>query len=182
LITAAHFSAAAIVVFGLAGFVGHRALRVSRVNKHSDYADRLAVRGVAGDRGAASSCCCSARRAAVRPMAYRRSRHARIIFAVPGIVLATIFVTFPFVARELIPLMQEQSAPTKRTRPSSLGASGWQTFFRVTHPQRKMGVCCTAWCSATRAPWANSARFPWSPVKIRGHHQHHAAAHRDSLQ
>ena len=57
----------------------------------------------------------------------------RVIFAVPGIVLATIFVTFPFVARELIPLMQEQGVEDELAA-TTLGASGWQTFRRVTLP------------------------------------------------
>lgn len=57
----------------------------------------------------------------------------KIIFAVPGIVLATIFVTFPFVARELIPLMQEQGTDEEEAA-LVLGASGWQTFWRVTLP------------------------------------------------
>ncbi|HEV3241662.1 MAG TPA: sulfate ABC transporter permease subunit CysW [Methyloceanibacter sp.] len=57
----------------------------------------------------------------------------QIIFALPGIVLATIFVTFPFVARELVPLMQEQGTQDEEAA-LSLGASGWQTFFRVTLP------------------------------------------------
>jgi len=57
----------------------------------------------------------------------------QIIFAVPGIVLATIFVTFPFVARELIPLMQEQGTDDEQAA-LSLGASGWQTFWHVTLP------------------------------------------------
>jgi sulfate transport system permease protein len=57
----------------------------------------------------------------------------RVIFAVPGIVLATIFVTFPFIARELIPLMQEQGTDEEQAA-LSLGASGWQTFWRVTLP------------------------------------------------
>jgi len=57
----------------------------------------------------------------------------KIIFAVPGIVLATLFVTFPFVARELIPLMQEQGAEDEIAA-LTLGASGWQTFRRVTLP------------------------------------------------
>jgi sulfate transport system permease protein len=63
----------------------------------------------------------------------------KIIFAVPGIVLATIFVTFPFVARELIPLMQEQGADEEQAA-LSLGASGWQTFWRVTLPNVKWGL------------------------------------------
>ena len=63
----------------------------------------------------------------------------QIIFAVPGIVLATIFVTFPFVARELIPLMQEQGSEEEWAA-ISLGANGWQTFWRVTLPNIKWGV------------------------------------------
>jgi len=64
----------------------------------------------------------------------RLSQHnIQIVFAVPGIVLATIFVTFPFVARELIPLMQEQGTEDEEAA-RSLGANGWQTFFRVTLP------------------------------------------------
>jgi sulfate transport system permease protein len=62
-----------------------------------------------------------------------------IIFAVPGIVLATVFVTFPFVARELIPLMQEQGNDEEQCA-MSLGASGWQTFWRVTLPNIKWGL------------------------------------------
>lgn len=63
----------------------------------------------------------------------------RIIFAVPGIVLATIFVTFPFVARELIPLMESQGRDEEEAA-LTLGASGLQTFFRVTFPNIKWGV------------------------------------------
>ena len=62
-----------------------------------------------------------------------QSHNIQIIFALPGIVLATIFVTFPFVARELVPLMQEQGTQDEEAA-LSLGASGWQTFFRVTLP------------------------------------------------
>ncbi len=63
----------------------------------------------------------------------------QIVYAVPGIVLATIFVTFPFVARELIPLMQEQGTEEEEAA-RSLGASGWQTFWRVTLPNIKWGL------------------------------------------
>jgi len=63
----------------------------------------------------------------------------KIIFAVPGIVLATMFVTFPFVARELIPLMQEQGSDEEQAA-LSLGASGWQCFWRVTLPNVKWGL------------------------------------------
>jgi len=63
----------------------------------------------------------------------------KIIFAVPGILLATIFVTFPFVARELIPLMQAQGRSEEEAA-LVLGASGWQTFWRVTIPNIKWGL------------------------------------------
>ncbi|CAG9180760.1 sulfate ABC transporter permease subunit CysW [Cupriavidus respiraculi] len=63
----------------------------------------------------------------------------KIMFAVPGIVLATIFVTFPFVARELIPLMQSQGSEEEEAA-IVLGASGWQTFFRVTLPNIRWGL------------------------------------------
>jgi len=63
----------------------------------------------------------------------------RIIFAVPGVVLATIFVTFPFIARELIPLMQDQGTGDEEAA-LSLGASGWQTFFYVTLPNVKWAL------------------------------------------
>jgi sulfate transport system permease protein len=63
----------------------------------------------------------------------------KIIFAVPGIVLATIFVTFPFVARELIPLMEAQGTDEEESA-LVLGANGWQTFFRVTLPNIKWGL------------------------------------------
>lgn len=63
----------------------------------------------------------------------------KIIFAVPGIVLATIFVTFPFVARELIPLLQAQGSDEERAA-LSLGANGWQTFWRITLPKARWGI------------------------------------------
>ncbi|MDR2754123.1 MAG: sulfate ABC transporter permease subunit CysW [Planctomycetaceae bacterium] len=63
----------------------------------------------------------------------------KIIFAVPGIVLATIFVTFPFVARELIPLMQEQGTSEEEAA-VSLGANGWDVFWKITLPNIKWGL------------------------------------------
>ncbi len=63
----------------------------------------------------------------------------KILFAVPGLILATMFVTFPFVARELIPLMQEQGTGDEEAA-ISLGASGWQTFWHVTLPNIKWGL------------------------------------------
>ena len=66
-------------------------------------------------------------------------RGVQIVFAIPGIVLATIFVTFPFVARELIPLMQEQGTAEEEAA-LSLGANGWQTFVFVTLPNVKWAL------------------------------------------
>ncbi len=63
----------------------------------------------------------------------------KIVFAVPGIILATIFVTFPFIARELIPLMQAQGSDEEQAA-IVLGATGWQTFWRVTLPNIKWGL------------------------------------------
>lgn len=71
--------------------------------------------------------------------AWTQSHNIPVLFAVPGIALATTFVTFPFVARALIPLMQEQGTLEEEAA-ISLGASGLQTFFRVTLPNIKWGV------------------------------------------
>jgi len=71
--------------------------------------------------------------------AWLQAHDLRVIFAVPGIVLATIFVTFPFVARELIPLMQAQGIEQEEAA-RVLGASGWQIFWRVTLPNIKWAL------------------------------------------
>lgn len=67
------------------------------------------------------------------------ANNIQILFAVPGIVLATLFITFPFVARELIPLMQEQGTEEEQAA-MVLGAGGWQTFWRVTLPNVKWAL------------------------------------------
>jgi sulfate transport system permease protein len=67
------------------------------------------------------------------------ARNLKIIFAVPGIVLATVFVTFPFVARELIPVMQATGTDQEEAA-LTLGANGWQTFWHVTLPSVKWGL------------------------------------------
>ncbi len=68
-----------------------------------------------------------------------RDHEIKVIFATPGIVLATLFVTFPFVARELIPLMQQQGSDQEEAA-ASLGASGWQIFWRVTFPNMRWAL------------------------------------------
>ncbi|HNR34764.1 MAG TPA: sulfate ABC transporter permease subunit CysW [Candidatus Hydrogenedentes bacterium] len=80
--------------------------------------------------------------------AWLESSQLKVIFAVPGIVIATLFVTFPLVARELIPLMQSLGNDDEEAA-LSLGASGWRTFFRITLPNIRWGllygiVLCTA--------------------------------------
>ncbi|MFY8095997.1 MAG: sulfate ABC transporter permease subunit CysW [Niveispirillum sp.] len=70
---------------------------------------------------------------------FLREHGIQIVFAVPGLVLATMFITFPFVARELIPLMQAQGVEEEEAA-ITLGASGWQTFRRVTLPNIRWGL------------------------------------------
>jgi len=71
--------------------------------------------------------------------AWLAAHEVKILFAVPGIVLATVFVTFPFVARELVPLMQAQGREEEEAA-VVLGASGWRTFWHVTLPNVKWGL------------------------------------------
>ncbi len=71
--------------------------------------------------------------------AWLSARDIKVIFAVPGIVLATLFVTFPFVARELIPLMQAQGSDEEQAA-ITLGATGWQAFWRITLPNIRWGL------------------------------------------
>ena len=70
---------------------------------------------------------------------FLESHHIKIIFAVPGVIIATLFVTFPFVARELIPVMQSQGVEEELAA-RVLGANGWQIFWRVTLPNIKWGL------------------------------------------
>lgn len=78
------------------------------------------------------------------------AHHICIIFAVPGMVLATLFVTLPFVARELIPLMQSQGREEEEAA-RVLGASGWQVFWRVTLPNIRWGLLYGVILAASRA-------------------------------
>jgi sulfate/thiosulfate transport system permease protein len=70
---------------------------------------------------------------------FLEAHEIKIVFAVPGIILATVFVTFPFVVRELIPIMQEQGTEEEQAA-RTLGANGWQMFFRITLPNIKWGL------------------------------------------
>ena len=70
---------------------------------------------------------------------YLKAHHIHVVFAVPGIILATVFVTFPFIARELLPVMQAQGKDDEETA-LSLGATGLQTFWRVTLPNIRWGL------------------------------------------
>ncbi len=86
----------------------------------------------------------------------------KVIFALPGIVLATIFVTVPFVARELIPLMQAQGKDEEEAA-LVLGASGWQILWRVTY-RILNGAYSTALFSPTHVPWVSLVRCLWFPA------------------
>ena len=90
----------------------------------------------------------------------------KIVFAVPGIVLATVFVTFPFIARELIPLMQAQGNDEEQAA-IVLGATGWQTFWYVTLPNIKW-VCCTASFCVMPALWGEFGAVSVVSGHIRG--------------
>ncbi len=74
----------------------------------------------------------------------------KVIYATPGVILATIFVTFPFVARELIPLMQSQGSDDEEAA-ITLGASGWKTFWRITLPNIRWGLLYGVILCAARA-------------------------------
>jgi sulfate transport system permease protein len=78
------------------------------------------------------------------------ARNIQIIFALPGIVLATAFVTFPFIARELIPFMQAQGTEEEEAA-AVLGANGWQIFFKVTLPNIKWGLLYGVILASSRA-------------------------------
>ena len=75
----------------------------------------------------------------IEKVEWLRDHDLKVIFAVPGIVLATVFVTFPFIARELIPLMQAQGIEQEEAA-RVLGAGGWQIFWRVTLPNIKWAL------------------------------------------
>ena len=104
----------------------------------------------------------------------------QVIFAVPGIVLATMFVTFPYVARELIPLMQQQGSEEEEAA-ITLGASAWTTFLRVTLPKIRWGLHLRR--DSLQRP--RHGRIRRGVGGVRAHPRpddHDAAAGRDSLQ
>ena len=104
----------------------------------------------------------------------------RIIFALPGIVLATMFVTVPFVARELIPLMEEQGAEEEEAA-LTLGASGWQMFWRVTLPNMRWALLYGVILLNARAIGEFGAVSVVSG-HVRGQTNTHAAPRRNALQ
>jgi sulfate ABC transporter permease protein CysW len=85
-----------------------------------------------------------------------------IVFAFPGLVLATLFVTFPLVARQLLPVMQEIGLDEEEAA-ITLGATGFGVWWNVTLPNLRWR-CCKGYCCATPAPWANSAPSRWCPA------------------
>ena len=137
--------------------LGDRQVPVRR-QEPADHADRSAVFRVAGHRRADV-------RVALQPThgyfgPWLAAHGIRIIFAVPGIIIATMFVTFPFVARELIPLMQAQGTEEEEAA-RVLGAGGWQIFRRITLPNVKWGLLYGVML-ATPGRWASSGPSPWS--------------------
>ena len=100
----------------------------------------------------------------------------QIIFAVPGIVLATTFVTFPFIARELIPLMQAQGSDEEEAA-IVLGATAWQMFRRVTLPNIKWGLLYGVVLCTARARWASSAPCRSSRAIFAGADKHDSPLH-----
>ena len=138
--------------------LGHHQVPVSRQTV-PDHADRPAVLGVAGGGGLVFVLLFGTQGWFG---GWLQAHDIKIVYAVPGIILASLFVTFPFVARELIPLMQAQGSEEEQAA-LTLGANGWQIFWRVTLPN--IGACCTAPSCATRAPWASSAPCRWCPAR-----------------
>jgi len=124
------------LVFGVCCGLGHCQVRVPRQGLF-DHPGGPAVLGVAG--GGGPDLRADVRRRTAGSARGCTAHDIKIVFAVPGIVLATVFVTFPFVARELIPLMQAQGTEEEQAA-LVLGASGWQTFWHVTLPNIKWGL------------------------------------------
>ena len=123
-------------------------------------------------------CCCSELQGWLGP--WLAEHDMKIIFALPGIVLATIFVTVPFVARELIPLMQSQGREEEEAA-ITLGASGWQMFMRVTLPNIKWSLLYGVILCNARAMGEFGAVSVVSG-HIRGSDEYDAAACRNSIQ
>ena len=124
------------VVFGLAAAWAIAKFEF-RGKALADHADRSAVFRFAGGRGLDVCACCSVCRDFLAAGSTRMT--SRSFLLCPGIVLATLFVTFPFVARELIPVMQATGTEQEQAA-LTLGASGWQTFWHVTLPSVKWGL------------------------------------------
>ena len=149
-----------------------------RGKRAADHAHRPAVRGVAGRLG--PDLRAAVRRPGLLRAVARASATSRSSSRCPGIVLATLFVTVPFVARELIPVMEEQGAEEEEAA-LALGASGWQMFWRVTLPNIRWGLLY----GVDPAERARDGRVRRRLGRLRPHprpDQHDAAARRDPLQ
>ena len=149
-----------------------------RGQEPADHPDRSAVLGVAGRRRVWSTCCCSARRGWSGP--WLKAHGVEIIFALPGIVLATIFVTFPFVARELIPLMQDQGTADEEAA-LSLGRQRLSRLLDRDASEHPLGAAL--WRAAVQCPRHGRVRRRGGGVRpYPRRDQHHAAACGDPLQ
>ena len=126
-------------------------------------------------------CWSSGRPGLVRALADRRMT-CHIVFAVPGIVLATVFVTFPFVARELIPLMQTQGVTREKRRRDSMGPRAWKTFCQMTASEHQVGRSLRGVFCATLAAMGEFGAVSVVSGANPRPDQHHAAACRDPLQ
>ena len=167
------------LVFGVAGAWADREAFNFPGKSLLDHADRPAVLGLARRGRASSSCSCSALRAVAGPW-LEGVLGSTIIFALPGIVLATVFVTFPFIARELIPLMQDQGTADEEAA-ITLGASGLRTFLDRHDPEHQMGAAL--WGTALQCPGDGRVRGRGRRLGPHpGADQHDAAARRDHVQ
>ena len=182
-----------VLIFGLQGYFGpwlradgysvmlysSRPRRGRLVVPSCCCAPRPAARGGPGVGLALGGAWVRAARARPGRLGVAHGRSLKIIFATPGLILATAFVTFPFVARELIPVM-EAIGPEEDLAAVSLGANGWQMFWRVTLPNIKWGLLYGVILCNARAMGEFGAVYVVSGPHRRPD-RHHAAAGREAV-